>query len=859
MKLFLMCVTVFLVISFPVKAGTGEDSVVIKNLNSGWQFSNSDSAAWYPASVPGCIHTDLMNNHLIGDPYYRTNERDLQWIGKDDWDYKKEFNLPADFISKKNIELVFNGLDTYADVYLNDSLVLSADNMFRVWVIPCKELLKEKGNVLSIHFNNVFKVNLPKWKSAPYRLAAFPNNDQADTMIAMYSRKAQFHYGWDWGPRLITCGIWRDVSLEGWDNFKIDNVQVIQKNVSRDKADISSFINVRSSTAGNITASVKVDGKTYSVVNYILSKGENKIPINFEIINPDLWWTNGLGTHYLYNFEFTVAGDSGSIDSKKIKIGIRSLEVVRTKDTAGESFYIKLNGVPVFMKGANYIPQDNFQNRVTLERYEHMIKSAADAHMNILRVWGGGIYENNEFYDLCDQYGILVWQEFAFACAMYPSDSLFPGNVKHEIQENVVRLRNHACLALYCGNNENEISWYQWGWKENYSPEIQKEYESGMYNLFNVLIPDLLRQYDSTRYYHYTSPSAGFNGIPPSDGDIHYWGVWHGKEPFSDFNKNIARFVSEYGFQSYPELSTIKKYAAPEDMNLHSAVMLSHQRCMSDERKDKEYGNRLIQLYMDRQYKEPKDFESFIYVSQVLQAEGDKIAIEAHRRNMPYCMGTMYWQIDDCWPAASWSSIDYFGNWKALHYYVKREYQTFLISNILKDDSLHFYIISDSLADAPAQITIKTVDFSGKIIFNKAVNLNLKSDCSIDYFSIAEKDLTEGGGESNIVVVSRLTSGNKILCENKFFFKDPKDLNLEKPDIKINVQKNDDGYELTLTSDKFAKDVYLNFKNRDGFFTDNYFDLLPGVAKTIEYRTKNRIDDILNKLKVISLADSYKN
>ncbi len=708
-----------------IKAEDLINNVIKKDILTNWEFSKADSLKWYQAVIPGCVHTDLLNNKLIPDPYFGTNEHDLQWIGKEDWIYKTSFDVPPGLMKKKNIELIFKGLDTYADVYLNDSLILSADNMFREWRVQCKGLLKEKDNHLRIYFNNVFKINMPKWEKAPFRLMAFPNNDQSDTMIAMYSRKAQFHYGWDWGPRLITCGIWRKVYLEGWDDFRINNVQVIQKNVSKENAEINSVINVISDSEVSTAVKVNVDGSEYINDNFQLKKGLNKIPVNFKIQKPDLWWTNGLGSHYLYNFNFIVQSENNIADSANLKIGIRSLEVVRKKDSQGRSFYIKLNGYPVFMKGTNYIPQDNFQNLVTEKRYEHIIKSAADANINLFRVWGGGIYENDDFYDLCDKYGILIWQEFMFACAMYPADSNFLYSVKHEVIDNVTRIRNHPCLALYCGNNENEISWYQWGWKEMYSPEVQKEYETNMDKLFYETIPDALKETDTTRYYHHTSPSAGFNNIPYSDGDIHYWGVWHGKEPFKSFNTNISRFVSEYGFQSYPEIGTLKKFSSPDDMQLHSKVMLSHQRCMADDRKDKEYGNRLIQLYMQREFKEPKDFASYVYVSQVLQAEGDKIAIEAHRRNMPFCMGSAYWQIDDCWPVASWSSIDYYGNWKALHYYVKRAYRTFLITNVLDNDSLNFFIVSDSLNPVKAELNVKVIDFDGNEIFNKSIPIGV--------------------------------------------------------------------------------------------------------------------------------------
>ncbi len=838
-------------------ANAGVPSTVRENLNTNWEFSESGHEKWCPAVVPGCVHTDLMNSKLIPDPFYGTNEADLQWIGKSDWLYRTSFDVPQDLLAKGNIDLVFKGLDTYADVYLNGSLILSADNMFREWRVPVKALLRETGNKMVIRFRDVFGVDMPKLESAPFQLLDQPNNDQSDTMLAMYSRKAQFEFGWDWGARLVTCGIWRNVFLEGWYNYRLDNVQILQSDVSKASADIRAVFNITAdkNTAANL--SVDVNGREYSRQKVALAPGDNSIPLTFVIEKPDLWWTNGLGTHYLYDFNCTVSDTNGFADSKDYKIGIRSLEVVREKDEYGMSFYVKLNGVPVFMKGANYIPQDNFLNRVTPERYGHIIRSAAAAHMNILRVWGGGIYENNEFYDLCDSNGILVWQEFMFACAMYPSDPAFLENVRQEAIQNVVRLRNHPSILLFCGNNEDVVGWYQWGQKEKYSKNVQREFEADMHELYQVLLPEVVKEYDPGTYYHYTSPSAGFNDVPPSDGDIHYWGVWHGHEPFSSFNTNIARFVSEYGFQSYPEMSTIRKFAAPQDMQLHSAVMLSHQRCMADNRKDKEYGNRLIQTYMEKHYRQPKDFPSYVYVSQVLQAEGDKAAMEAHRRNMPYCMGSMYWQIDDCWPVASWSSIDYYGNWKALQYYAEREYRTFLISQVETDDSLEFYVASDSLAPVDGKLRISVIDFNGRVVFSRDFPVTVEPDSSAMYVKVAEDDLVGDADKSNIVLISRLVSGDRVLADNTFLFKEPKDLSLKKPQLKITAVKDGEGYSLSLESNTFAMDVRLSLDDHNGFFSDNYFDLCPGETKMLEFKTKENIDDIAKELKIMSLVDSY--
>ncbi|MFH0989525.1 MAG: glycoside hydrolase family 2 protein [bacterium] len=645
-----------------LSASNGDRSMNM-NLHTQWRFKQEGTDRWYSAAVPGCVHTDLMQNGLIPDPFVGTNERDLQWIGEKNWIYETTFGIPAAFLRQDHVELIFEGLDTYADVTLNDNTILHATNMFRTWRIECKSLLREGQNRLAIRFKNVFDENLPKHRSAPFELQAFDNNDQAEAKISMHSRKAQFHYGWDWGPRLITCGVWRPVALQAWSGFKLNHVHVQQQNVTEAGADILSVIAIDSDRPREVSILMTMDDLQLVTQRVKLQQGKNVIPLTGHLANPKLWWTNGLGAQYLYSYRLIVKDDSELSDEYTTSIGIRSLEIVREKDTHGRSMYVKLNGVPVFMKGANYIPQDNFQNRVTRDRCEHIVRSAAEANMNMLRVWGGGIYEDDQFYEFCDRYGLLVWQEMIFACAMYPADGDFLENVRQEVIDNVTRIRNHPCIALYCGNNENEAAWFQWGWKQKYDTRTQEIFERNAERLFYEVIPSALREADSTRYYHPTSPIAGIKNTPYSEGDIHYWGVWHGKEPFENFTSNIARFVSEYGFQSYPELSTVSKFARPEDRQLHSDVMLSHQRCMADARRDKEYGNRLIQTYMDRWYRTPKDFESYLYVSQVLQAEGVQVALEAHRRAMPFCMGSLYWQIDDCWPVASWSSIDYYGRW----------------------------------------------------------------------------------------------------------------------------------------------------------------------------------------------------
>lgn len=833
------------------------ENITVIKLDKGWTFNEEGKNAVLPAVVPGSVHTDLLDNKIIPDPYFGVNEKKLQWIGERNWVYQTSFILSDEILKKKHINLFFKGLDTYADVYLNDELILKADNMFREWNVDCKQKAKKENKIIIV-FNNVFSTNLPKWVNAPFRLQAFPNNDQADTMLAIYSRKAQFHYGWDWGPRLITCGIWKDVVLEAWDDVKLCNVQVVQNNVSQQKADIVSNLEILSDTIQNASIDLKINDKDVLQKQVNLTKGRNLVRLDYLLNNPKLWWTNGLGEQFLYKFEYSVKTKNNSSDLKSYSIGIRSIELVREKDSIGTSFYFKLNGIPVFMKGANYIPQDNFQNRITRNDYEYMIKSANEANMNMLRVWGGGVFQDNAFYEMCDKYGILVWHDMMFACGMYPSTDEFYESVKSEILDNITRIRNHPSLAVYCGNNENFISWYNWGWKQKFSEDVQIKYEQDLNKLYLEVIPQALHQTDSTRQYSFSSPSAGFNNIPYGQGDIHYWGVWHGQEPFENYEKNIARFVSEYGFQSYPEINTVEKYTTPADREVHSEVMLTHQRCMADDRKDKEYGNRLIKTYMDRYYNTPKDFENYLYVSQVLHAEGGSIAVEAHRKNKPKCMGSLYWQIDDCWPVASWSSIDYYGNWKALHYYARRFFSQVLIIPALKENKVDVTISSDELADIEAVLETKCFDFRGKELSKNKRSIKLLKNTSNLYCSFDAGELLNGGEKENSFVEFTLSSKWKTISSKIFYFVLPKNLKLNKPSqLEVNITSNGEQAEVEIKSDALLKDVWVSLKGESAKYSDNYFDLLPGEAKKITITPKNKIPDFREKLKIISLCDSY--
>ncbi len=572
-----------------------------------------------------------------------------------------------------------------------------------------------------------------------------------------------------------------------------------------------------------------------------------------------------LGKSHLYSLIALLETDNLVLDSLEKKIGIRTVRIVENPDPdgIGKNFYIELNGVPVFAKGANYIPNDMFLPRITAEEYERVVKSAADANMNMLRVWGGGIYEDDIFYELCDNYGIMLWQDFMFACSMYPGDRDFLENVEHEVTDNIIRLRNHPSIVLWCGNNEIEVAWAQgneeagWGWKQKYNLEQRKQIWDAYEKIFHRIIPDTISRLTDKAFYWRSSPSAGKDllaSYETKSGDMHYWGVWHGKHSFSDFNKYKARFMSEYGFQSFPEFKSVRRYTIPEDYNIESEVMTSHQRSG--------IGNLRIKEYMEADYKTPKDFESFLYVSQVLQSEGMKAAFEAHRRAKPYCMGSLYWQLNDCWPAASWTGIDYYRRWKALHYLARRSFSETLIAPYINGDKIEIYLITDRNKPFITKIHLELMDFSGKIIWKKILTDKLSSKSSKITAIYEKSDLIKDVNETEVFLFFKITEKTGILketnlSENILYFTKPKNLKLEKPSITKMISKSNNGYRISLQTDRLSKNVFLNIDEGEGFFTDNYFDLIPDRKTTIEFKTKIEISHFASKLSIKTLFDSY--
>ncbi len=846
-----------------VSCQNNESQLVSFKIHNNWEFKSVDDSVWLTAEVPGSVHTDLMSNGIIDDPFYRLNELNVQWIDKLDWEYRTTFNIDEETYAKDVIELNFKGLDTYATVYLNDNIVLEADNMFVSWRIPCKQHLNQGTNNLRVVFRSPITTGLEKRELLGYNLPG-AENDQSergglgDKKVCVFSRKPGYHFGWDWGPRLVTSGIWQDVEIAAWNTANIIDVNIIQEQITTKKADLTIEVEIDALADNNISLVTLIDNEVGDAREFSLTKGKNKFSFPLEILYPELWWTNGLGDQRLYDFEIQIKDDFRMISKYPVTIGLRTLELIQKPDSVGSSFYFKLNGHPVFMKGANYIPQDVFLNRVSDEDYINTIKSAVDANYNMLRVWGGGIYEKDIFYDLCDEVGILVWQDFMFACAMYPGNKEFLENVEKEAIQNVRRLRNHPCIALWCGDNEILSAWNRWGWKEN----VQKNQGDAIVDtiwqaydtVFHDLLPNIVNKYDPSRSYWSSSPSSGIGKLENGkSGDNHYWGVWWAKEPFEKYEEEIPRFMSEFGFQSFPEFNSVRKYTIEEDWDINSAVMRSHQRSS--------IGNVTIEEYLLRDYKKPKNFEMFLYVGQLLQARGINIGIEAHRRHMPYCMGSLYWQLNDCWPVASWSGIDYYGNWKALHYAVRDAFKQIIISSQLVDNIFSVYVISDELENTPGFLKVKLMDFDGNIIDSNSVKVVIDSNSSKIYFEKDIETIKDNFNLNELLILSGFESSDSILTDQDiFYFGKPKDLVLPQPNVDLKINRVEDGvYSLIVSTDVLAKNIYLQNPKYEGHFSDNYFDLLPNSSKKIIFYTTGLHDESFRTEDFIitTLADSY--
>ncbi|MCX6376909.1 MAG: hypothetical protein NTU88_12910, partial [Armatimonadetes bacterium] len=860
-----------------------------QSLDGEWQLSKLGADEWIPAAVPGCVHTDLMAAGVIPDPFEGDNEKRVAWVAETDWVYRRSFSADEALLAEERVFLECDGFDTLATIRLNGEEIARSENMHRSYRLDVTGRLRPGENEIELEFASPVNYVRPKIGRG---LVTFPGDSIPG---APYLRKAMYQWGWDWGPKLPTSGIWRSIRLAGYSAARIEDVRIRQVH-GRTRVEVHVETEIERFSDAGLVLRARLTSPDGVVLEEERNLGADGIcgAVDFLVEDPKLWWPNGYGEHALYELEVELlersserstfnaqrptsngehvvnalrgvqesegstpnggsvvnalrgvqkppssaqSADTGSpqraiptgpggqaldvsapsrplarspippltcdasIDSRSTRIGLRQIELRREKDEWGESFYFAVNGVPIFAKGANWIPADQFPSRIIGEQYLDLISSAVSANMNMLRVWGGGIYEDDRFYDLCDEYGILVWQDFMFACAHYPIWPEMLESIRHEATDNIRRIRHHPCLALWCGNNEME--WGVVDWWHSDKEARQAEYAE----IFHRLIPEVCKAEDPATPYWPSSPASPIPFANPNgetEGDGHYWDVWHGRQPFTAYRDHYFRFMSEFGFQSLPSIETVKSFAEPKDWNMTSYIMEQHQKNRG--------GNGNILYYMAQTFRFPKDFAMMSYVSQLLQAEAIRYGVEHWRRNRNEhrCMGTLYWQLNDCWPVVSWSSMEYNHSWKALHYHARRFYAPVLISAEETPSSVKLHVTNDLLSPFEGEVCWSLEKLDGTALESGGLGASIPAETSV---CVAELDFAghlDDDTRRQVVLVYELRAENERLSMGTVSFIPSKHLELPKACISTEVFEEDGITKIKLSSDALARFVMLD-------------------------------------------------
>ena len=835
-------------------------------LNNGWTFRQlpddgmaaSQSAmppreegSWLPAVVPGDVHLDLLNNGKIPDPFYRDNEAKLQWIEKVGWEYRTSVQATKAMLSRGHVELVFEGLDTACSIYLNGEKIGAPNNMFREWRFDAKSRLHAGANDLRI----VFPAPM---KAAEAVAERDPWHSRTHTDPKGYIRKAVYEFGWDWGPRFATSGVYRPAYLEMWDDARIDNVFSEQADVSAASAHVDLHADILASKVVKALVSVKygLNGAPLHVERLVtLSPGVNRITFPIEVDHPQLWYPAGYGAQPIYHFDVSLREGTTELEQRTVKTGLRSVVLRRDLDQWGRSFEFVVNGIPVFAKGADVIPFDSFPNRVTDEKYRHILQSAKDANMNMVRLWGGGYYETEDFYDICDELGLMVFHDLMFGNNWQPGTYEFKQGIQHEAEYQMTRLRNHPSIVLWDGNNETE-DLRDWNGNGQLPPAVHERIWQDYLTEFSGVLATTEARLDPEVPYWPSTPSADYEELSDAyqSGDNHDWSVWHGGVDFTDYEKHHWRFTSEYGFQSFPELRTVESFTNSEDRtSILSDVMKAHQKNGS--------GNSLIREYMHRYYGEPKDFPSFLYASQVLQAEAVKVGAEFWRRERPRSMGSLFWQLNDCWPVASWSSIDYYGRWKALQYYARRFYAPILVSPHLADGKLSVYVVSDKTSEQKAELNLRIMQFDGRILkqVKTVVDVPPLASTVVETLPVAELQGPDGKklDPTQVFASAELLIDGRLASSNTLYLVPTKQIKLPHPEIETQLTKSGNGFDLILKSPVLAKSVLVAFGDLNVETLDNYVDLLPHEPVVLHIKTNATAEQLKSGMKLSSLADAF--
>lgn len=821
-----------------------------QTLNGNWKMREISESHLLDVQIPGSVMSALILNGKIGDPFWRDNEYEARELFRKDYEFQREFTLTRDVFEKDKIELICYGLDTLAEIFINDILLAKTDNMHRTWIFDCKALLNLGENQIKIIFRSPIN----------YIESYVPEEDKQNHFIAagcmegnQYLRKAHCMFGWDWGAQIPDAGIWRDIELLAYSDVKLLDVDILQHHHKNGvELEINSELEILKDSAYTLEYTlITPDGATMAS-SAAASNGMNSYTITVE--QPQLWWPNGYGSQPLYHLTVAVNDTGKESDRKEFNLGLRTLTISQEKDQWGNEFAFKVNGIKIFAKGADYIPEDTVYSNITPERIEYLIDSCVRANYNCLRVWGGGYYPSDTFFDHCDRYGIIVWQDLMYACNIYDLNRSFEENIIEETKDNVRRIRHHASLGLWCGNNEMESGWAGWPGFKDHSPKLRADY----IKQFEYILPRTVEETDDRTFYWPSSPSSGGCIDNPDDenrGDVHYWAVWHGLKPFEDYRNYYFRFCSEFGFQSFPSIKTVNSFTEESDRNIFSKVMESHQKNGA--------ANGKILYYLSENFLYPNSFSNLLYVSQILQGIAIKFGVEHWRRHRGRCMGSLYWQINDSWPVASWASIDYYGRWKALHYMAKNFYAPLAGNLSRNEDVIAAHLQNETLADRHCTIRISLKKMDLTVLDQSTYEMMVPS---LSVVKVAEKDYSSliSGIRDQVFVEAVFMDEDGTQSTEVEIFVPFKHLVLEQPKITFDVNEEADCFVISLKAEKLACFVELDFAESDAIFSNNYFYLSGTEAKKVTLMKRDikgapikDAKELADKLQVRSLRDTY--
>ncbi len=774
-----------------------------------WALKSLDGAHSAAMAVPGDVHSALVAAGQIPHPYVGRNEYDVRWVANEDWQVSRAFPFVGDL--NRNWYLDITYLDTVVEVFVNDILVLSAENSFRRYRPDVSKLLKQGRNEIRIVFHSNPKAAAAKQAAQPFFIPYSFSNCPIPHPNML--RKAQCHYGWDWNLAIAPFGLYGDIKLCCAEVARIEHVTTTQVYHENGSVTLQVMTELFTEGPGGKTKITTIfDGQSLTR-DIEIGPGTWKVHESFEIENPKLWWPAGHGAQHLYDLE--VKCDQSHV---KRRVGLRHVELITTPDEVGARFLFKVNGHEIFCKGANWIPADALPSQATPALTEKLLRAAVAANMNMLRVWGGGFYEQDYFYDLCDELGLMVWQDFMFSCSLYPTTPEFMNEVREEVDYQVKRLGHHASMVLWCGDNEllGALTWFE-------ESRNNRDRYLVNYDRLNRCIEETMTKADPSALWWPSSPSPGLMSFGDAwhddrSGDMHFWSVWHEGKDFEHYRDVTPRFCSEFGFQSFPSMAAMREFASESDMNIASPVMDSHQKNKG--------GNARIAETMFRYFRFPMKFDDFVYVSQIQHGLAMRVAVEYWRTLKPHCMGTLYWQLNDTWPVASWSGLDHGGAWKALHYMARRFYSPLAAFAVPSKDgkSVSIVAVNDHLEDASTDVMCEAVKPNGERRIIKQQKQLVPADRAIEILSFAASELDDA-----ILHIS--VNGTD---KNHFALKPYKSYAFENSKIALKTI----GTILELSSAKPAYYVSLE-ADVAGHFSDNAFDLLPGEIKTIEFTAED--------------------